>query len=184
MTKKDFSKIYETHYPKVLAFVTKRVTNVTTAEDLTSEVFEKVLLSISDFQWQGITVSAWIFKIARNHIIDFYRKNEKHKGEKSLEDIVNFVESNVPGVDVEAEADEEEIELYNAMRDLDEDEQYLVYYKFFEELSNKEIADLLNMSETNVGTKLHRARKKLESIIQKNQKKRLRYATNSSNSKS
>ena len=74
-------------------------------------------------------------------------------------------------------------ELYNAIRDLQEDEQFLVYYKFFEELSNKEIADLLNMSETNVGTKLHRARKKLENIIQKNQKKRIRNATNTSNTK-
>ncbi len=130
-------------------------------------------MSISDFQWQGITVTAWIFKIARNHIIDFYRKNEKYKGERSLEDIVNFVESNIPGVAVEVEADEEEVELYNAIRELDEEDQYLIYYKFFEELSNKEIAQLMNLSETNIGTKLHRTRKKLERIIYKNQKKKL-----------
>lgn len=167
----------------MLAFVHKRVSNEAVAEDLTSEIFEKVLLSIADFQWQGITVTAWIFKIARNHIIDYYRKNEKHKGEKSLEDIVNFVESNVPSVDVEAEADEEEVELYNAIRELDEEDQYLVYYKFFEELSNKEIAQLLHLSETNIGTKLHRTRKKLEKIIQKNQKKKL-HDTKSSSAKS
>lgn len=141
------------------------------------------MLSIADFRWQGITVTAWIFKVARNHIIDYYRKNEKHKGEKSLEDVVNFVESNIPSVDVEAEADEEEVELYNAIRELDEEDQYLVYYKFFEELSNKEIAELLNLSETNIGTKLHRTRKKLEKIIQKNQKKKLN-DTKSSSAKS
>lgn len=132
-----------------------------------------MLISLSDFRWQGITVSAWIFKIARNHIIDFYRKNDKHKGEKSLEDVINFVESKIPSVDIEAEADEEEIELYNAMRDLEEDEQYLIYYKFFEEMSNKQIAGIVKMSETNVGTKLHRTRKKLEKIIKKNQKRKL-----------
>lgn len=166
-----------------MAFVNKRVSNDTVAEDLTSEVFEKVLLSISDFKWQGITISAWIFKIARNHIIDYYRKNEKYKGERSLEDIVNYIESTIPAVDIEAEADEEEVELYNAIRELDEEDQYLVYYKFFEEMSNKEIAELLSHSETNVGTKLHRARKKLEKIIQKNQKKKL-YDTKRSATKS
>lgn len=173
MSQKDFTNIYETHYAKVLGFVKKRVSNNTVAEDLTSEIFEKVLVSIQDFQWQGITVTAWIFKIARNHIIDYYRKSEKFKGDKSLEDIVNFLETNVPGVDIEAEADEEEIELYNAIRELDTEDQYLVYYKFFEELSNKEIADMMNLTETNVGTKLHRTRKKLEKIINKNQRKKI-----------
>lgn len=174
LSTKDFSQIYETHHDKVQAFIFKRVSSQEVAEDLTSEVFEKVLISLSDFRWQGITVSAWIFKIARNHIIDYYRKNDKHKGEKSLEDVINFIESKIPSVDVEAEADEEEVELYNAMRELPEDEQYLIYYKFFEEMSNSQISEILHMSETNVGTKLHRTRKKLEKIIKKNQKKKVK----------
>jgi len=137
-------------------------------------VFEKVLISLADFRWQGITVSAWIFKIARNHIIDYYRKNDKYKGDKSLEEVINFVESKIPSVDIEAEADEEEVGLYNALRELDEEEQYLVYYKFFEELSNKQIADIIDLSETNVGTKLHRTRRKLQKIIQKNLRKKVK----------
>lgn len=150
------------------------MTNQTVAEDLTSEVFEKVLISLSDFRWQGITVSAWIFKIARNHIIDYYRKSDKYKGDKSLEEVINFVESKIPSVDIEAEADEEEVELYDALRELDEEEQYLIYYKFFEELSNKQIADIIDLSETNVGTKLHRTRRKLQKIIQKNLRKKIK----------
>ena len=138
---------------------------------MTSEVFEKVLISMPDFKWQGITISAWIFKIARNHIIDYYRKNDKHKGEKSIDDVINFIESKVPSVDIELEADEEEVELYNAIRELDDEEQFLIYYKFFEELSNKKISRLLNISKTNVGTKLHRTRKKLENINQKQRRK-------------
>lgn len=87
---------------------------------------------------------------------------------------MDFIESKVPSVDIEAEADEEEKELYNAIMGLDEEDQYLVYYKFFEELSNKEIAQLLDLTETNIGTKLHRTRKKLEKIINKNQKLKLK----------
>lgn len=165
MSTKDFELIYDTYYEKVLGFVKKRVTNQEVAEDLTGDIFEKILKYMEDFKWQGITVSAWIFRIARNHIIDYYRKNSKRKKDKSLEDVVNFVESSAPNVEVEIEADEEEQALYKAIQELAASEQYLVYYKFFEGMANKEIADLTGMTETNVGTKLHRIRKKIEEII-------------------
>lgn len=164
----DFTTLYETYYTKVLEFVRKRVTNKQVAEDLTGDIFEKVLKSLPDFQWQGITVSAWIFRIARNHVIDYYRKNSKRKKDKSLSDVANYVESKAPNVEIELQADEEEAALYIAIQELNEDEQYLVYYKFFEGLSNKEISKLTGLTETNIGTKLHRIRKKLSNIINKN----------------
>jgi RNA polymerase sigma-70 factor (ECF subfamily) len=122
---------------------------------------------MDDFQWQGITVSAWIFRIARNHIIDYYRKENKHKGDKSLDDVAHFIESQSPTVDAELEHKESEKSLYLAMQQLKEDEQYMIYYKFYEDLPNKDVAQILGMSETNVGTKLHRLKKKLEEIIHK-----------------
>ncbi len=143
----------------------KRVDNKAIAEDLTSDIFEKILRSLNDFQWQGITVSAWIFRVARNHIIDYYRKNSKRKNDKSLDTIINKVVSNTPNVDTELESNESEVELYTAIKELKPDEQYLIYYKFFEEMSNKQIADITGLTETNIGTKLHRIRKKLEQLL-------------------
>ena len=122
---------------------------------------------MDDFQWQGITVSAWIFRIARNHIIDYYRKENKHKGDKSLDDVAHFIESQSPTVDAELEHKESEKSLYLAMQQLKEEEQYMIFYKFYEDLPNKDVAQILGMSETNVGTKLHRLKKKLEEIIHK-----------------
>lgn len=126
---------------------------------------------MDDFQWQGITVSAWIFRIARNHIIDYYRKENKHKGDKSLHDVAHFVESQTPTVDAELEHKESEKSLYLALQELEEEEQYLIYYKFYEDLPNKDVAEILGMSETNVGTKLHRLKKKLEELMNKQQNK-------------
>lgn len=166
---KDFSKIYEIYYSRVFDFILRRVTSREIAEDLTSEIFEKILKTINDFQWQGITVSAWIFRIARNHLIDFYRKNNKHKKDTSLEDLVNYIVSSAPSIESELESDENETTLFNSLRDLTSEEQYLIYYKFYEEMSNKDIAELTGMSETNIGTKLHRIRKKLARHIKKNE---------------
>jgi RNA polymerase sigma factor (sigma-70 family) len=64
--------------------------------------------------------------------------------------------------------DEEENVLYNMLREFNEKEQYLLYYKFFEDLTNKEISKIVGISESNVGTKLYRIRKKLKIILQSN----------------
>ncbi len=159
--------MYDEYHKKIYDFVKRRVTNHEVSEDLTSEIFEKILKNIDDFQWQGITVSAWIFRIARNHIIDYYRKENKHKGDKSLDDVAHFIESQSPTVDAELEHKESEKSLYLAMQQLKEEEQYMIFYKFYEDLPNKDVAQILGMSETNVGTKLHRLKKKLEEIIHK-----------------
>ncbi|KYC47160.1 MAG: RNA polymerase sigma factor RpoE [Candidatus Methanofastidiosum methylothiophilum] len=166
----DFESLYEVFQPKILDFLQKKVSNKETAEDLTSEVFEKVLKTIEDFQWQGISVGAWIFRIARNHLIDYYRKMNKYKNDKSFEDIVNLVESTLPNAEMEVERDEEDIQLFNALKELPEDDQYLIYYKFFEEMGNSRIAQITGLSETNIGTRLHRIRKKLAKIIESKQR--------------
>ena len=117
----------------------KRVDNKQTAEDLTSDIFEKVLKSLNDFQWQGITVSAWIFRVARNHIIDYYRKNSKRRTDRSLEDMVNKVVSPSPDVETELESRESEIELYKPIKDLRPKKQYLIYYNFLRRCPIKEL---------------------------------------------
>jgi len=165
LTKSDFAKLYQIYQKKVYEFVYKRTNNKEIAEDLTSEIFEKILKTIADFQWQGITVSAWIFRIARNHIIDYYRKSNKFKNDRSYEDIANILVSTAKDIEYQLEGAEEEVVLYNALKELSEQEQFLIYYKFFEEMSNKEIAQLTKITESNIGTKLHRIRKKLAKII-------------------
>lgn len=167
--KKDFTKLYNLHHKQVYDFVLRRVSTKEIAEDLTSEIFEKILKTIETFQWQGITVSAWIFRIARNHLIDYYRKNDKRKSDSSFDDIVDIVISPTTSAQEELEKSEDEIHLFKSIMELNEEEQYIVYYKFYEEMSNKQIAELTNTTETNIGTKLHRIRKKLATLVKKNE---------------
>jgi RNA polymerase sigma-70 factor (ECF subfamily) len=166
-SKADFTKLYSLFHKKIFDFLSKKVASKEIAEDLTAEVFEKVFKTIDDYQWQGISISAWIYRIARNHLIDYYRKQNKYKDDKSFDDVVNIVESNSPTAETEIVRDEEDVILYRAIKELDEEDQYLIYYKFFEDMSNSQIAQIVNQTETNVGTRLHRIRKKMEKLIDK-----------------
>lgn len=165
VTNKDISLIYDSYHRKVYEFVLRRVSDQHTAEDLTSLIFEKIFKSINDFQWQGITLSAWVFRIARNSVIDHYRKSNKYKGNVSLDDVSNFIESQSQSAIEMLIEDEDYIRLYNAIREFRDVDQYLIYYKYFEGFDNKTIAKIMGLSDTNIGTRLHRIRKKLKGYL-------------------
>lgn len=165
--KQKFSIIYEKYYPVILNYLKKRLRNKELCEDLASEIFEKAYNSISDFKWQGVSLSSWLFRIAKNLLTDFYRQKYKFGSNYSLDAIENSIEDIEISLFADFVKDEEEIALYNALREFNELDQYLIYHRFFEGLSNKEIAELTSLAESNVGTRLYRIRKKLRLILKK-----------------
>jgi RNA polymerase sigma-70 factor (ECF subfamily) len=116
---------------------------------------------LPDFKWQGVSVKSWIFTIARNAIIDYYRKFDKEKNNVSLEEVSTNFKSGSKDILVNLLDGEEDKKLYLEISKLKEKDQFLIYYKYFEELSIKEIAKRVSMSESNVATRLHRLRKKI-----------------------
>lgn len=165
--KKNFDKIYQKYYNLVLNYIRNRISNKAIGEDLASEVFEKALKAIDDFKWQGVSLSAWIFRIARNLLTDYYRKVGRVGENISLTEIENLFEDVEANQYLDFIRDEEDMALYDAIREFKEKDQYLIYYKFFEDLRNKGIARVTGLSESNVGTRLYRIRRKLRIILKK-----------------
>ena len=74
------------HYiPKIYNFILKRVGSVPDAEDITSIVFEKVVVNLGSFEETRASFTTWIYKIAANSVTDFYRSKGRRK-ESSLDD--------------------------------------------------------------------------------------------------
>lgn len=168
LIKKDkayFGKVYEQYYRLILNYLKKRMHSYAQSEDLASEVFEKAYRAIDDFRWQGISLSAWIFRIARNLLTDYYRKVGKGANDISLTEIEDLFEDEEVSLFVEYARSEEDLALYDALREFNELDQHLIYYKFFEDLSNKEIATITGLAESNVGTRLYRIRRKLKHLL-------------------
>jgi len=80
-----FEKIYHHFLPKIYRFIYFQVLNKQTAEDLTSEVFIKIFDNIRKSKLNAVTLRAWVFKIAHNNTIDYFRREKKSKNNVSFE---------------------------------------------------------------------------------------------------
>lgn len=158
--KKEFAPIYAHYKDHIHNFFKYRVSNRETAEELTSTTFEKALKSLDNFQWQGISFSAWLYRIARNTLIDHYRKKERRDKTSSLE-IVSDIASKEATPEEKVETMFAEEKLYEVIKLLPSREQEIIYLKFFDGYTNKVIAEITELSETNVGTIIYRTIRKL-----------------------
>ncbi len=158
-TREAFARLYDETMSKVYRYIYYKVNNQQTAEDLTSDVFEKALVNFGKFNSEKASFSTWIFTIARNTITDFYRAQPKVK-------IVDMEEavaapSREPGPEETVERGEEKQLLRDCISKLQENEQEIVRLKFTMEMTNREIAKSLGLTESNVGVMLYRIIRKL-----------------------
>ena len=154
-----FAELYDEFMPKVFRYIRYKVNDQQITEDLTSTVFEKALVSFERYSSDKGAFSTWIFSIARNTLIDYYRTN-KMRQQVSLDEAVE-VPSREPSPQEEAEKKAEQECLRGCLLRLPEDDQEIIRLKFAAEFNNRQIAKMLGLSESNVGVRLFRAVKKL-----------------------
>jgi RNA polymerase sigma-70 factor (ECF subfamily) len=158
-TREAYAVLYEQFMPKVYRYITFRIKDENMAQELTSMVFEKALTKFDSFNAHKASFSTWIFTIARNTVIDHYRVYKKH------EDIVSDVETKTtvqyPSPEDEAIKTENTGRLRVFLSRLNKREQEAITLKYSNGMSNREIAEVLNLTETNVGSILCRTIRKL-----------------------
>ena len=158
--RETFAELYDEFLPKVFRYVRYRVNDLQVAEDLTSEVFEKALTSFSKFSREKASFSTWVFTIARNSVIDHYRVRGRRQT-VSLDEAAIEVPSSELRPEEAVEKQEERERLRACLSELSREEQEIVSLKFGSGLNNRQIARTTGLSESNVGTKLYRAVRKL-----------------------
>jgi RNA polymerase sigma factor (sigma-70 family) len=159
-----FSRLYEEAMPAVFRYLNYRVGNTAVAEDLTSAVFEKALVAFKTFNPEKSPAEAWLISIARNALIDYFRKNGK-KRFVPLDNAALIAASDpLPGEELEQR--EQTGRLKFCLSKLSHYEQEMLSLKFGAEITNRRIAGMLGLSESNVGTSLFRAIGKLRDCFQ------------------
>jgi RNA polymerase sigma-70 factor (TIGR02952 family) len=165
---KDFTYIFKTYYKRIYNYIYYRVNCHYTAEDLTSRVFEKVMLKIDTYSESKSPFEVWLFSIARNLIRDYFRSFKKYKF-LSIDTIKELVSKKKTPEDI-VEISETNDELLKALNILDTRERNIIALKFGAELKNKEIAEILDLTESNVGVILYRTMKKLKKELERGDK--------------
>lgn len=156
----EFSDLYHDYFPKVFAYVYGRVQDREVSLDIVSDVFEKAYMKMKSLRSPD-SFGSWLFTIARNEVSSHWRKekpaakaaqeaaweNELHQQPKNPEETLLHKERLAA--------------LSELVRQLPRREQEIIALKFDAELTNREIASVLNTSEVNVRVTIFRALRKL-----------------------
>jgi RNA polymerase sigma-70 factor (ECF subfamily) len=158
-----FAAIYDHYFPRVYNYVRYRVWDVEAADDVTSQVFEKALVNIGSYRPERAPFAAWLFAIARNAVNDHLRAQWRHRW-LSLEALRDWP-SNDPQPEQVAAHNETQARLLLAVARLSERERDILGLKFGAGLTNRNIGELVGLSEGNVGVILYRAVRRLRTEL-------------------
>ena len=166
-----FKKIYDEYYLIILRYVTRMI-GQNDAEDIAQDVFNKINMGLGGFQGNS-KLSTWIYRIATNTAIDRTRSAEyKHAtGQIAIEDDADLdtrcvSEDHKPPSTDQLVIRKEMSECINEYIDkLPPDYKTVIVLSQLEDQTNKEIAEILDISIDNVKIRLHRARAKLKAVL-------------------
>lgn len=155
--------LYDWYMPRVYRYTVARVGNVAEAEDLTEEVFLKMLGAIGDFHWRDVPFSSWLFRIAHNHIATHFRRTSQRGGPTSelSDEMVDWRAG--PAATVEERITMEEVR--RATESLPEAQRDVIALRFAVGLSIAETAKALGKREGNVKALQHKAVAKLQKML-------------------
>ncbi len=150
-----FDDLYRSSRDDVYAYAAGLLRDRAAAEDVTATAFERAYRKRRRFDPSRGNGRAWLFGIARNAALDELRRRGKQ---------AELVSDPIDAASLDTERSEQRLVLVAALAKLDPRERELIALKFFAGLANAEIATVLAISESNAGTKLHRAVNKLREV--------------------
>ena len=158
-----FGQLYDHFYGPVFAYVLHQVGSPADAEDIVSGVFLDALQKIGGFTWRGAGFGAWLFSIARNDVMDHFRRQGRSREAAITEQHMEL--AGTERVEKIAEAAWDERRLRDAVWQLPEEQQQVILMKLVVNFSNSQIAAVLSKSEGAVKALQHRALQNLRKIM-------------------
>ena len=147
-------EIYERYQPSVFTYIFYRISDQATAEDLTAEVFTRMLANLPRYTPRGKPLLAWLFTIARNLVTDHYRQNWNAAHLPLEEELVDG--ENDPPVKVTEDHLAQEC-LRRALGRLTEEQRQVILLRFIESREIPELVTILGKNERAIRSLQHRA---------------------------
>ena len=150
---KAFAQLYEEYFDKIYRYIAVRIGDKTEAEDMTQQVFLNALQSISSFKWKGIPFVAWLYRIARNQVVDHLRRQKKRAAAPLNESLLSG--GSDPQRMAEQSLDIEQLLL--ATKRLTEAQREVISLRFVSELPIIQVAKIMGKSQGAVKALQHSA---------------------------
>lgn len=161
-----YGLLYDLYVKKIYRFVFFKINSREEAEDLTSEVFLKVWNYLVENSEQEIrSFASFIYRIARNQVVDFYRERAKRAAESPLDVVSEILAVGSGDIHKQLAVDSEMEAILKALKKMKLEYQEAVLLYYIEELSAGEVAQILGKSQISVRVTLHRALKKLKELL-------------------
>ena len=158
-----FSQIYDEHVDKVYRFVFFKVSNEALAQDITSETFTRLWKEIS-FDKEVKSPSGFLFRVAKNLIIDHYRVKDQNPA--NLDNLDNIIVDQKEDVLQTIVQNDEMRTVKVALDQLNEDSRLAVSLYYIEQLPYSEVAKALNRSQGATRVLISRGMKQLREILE------------------
>jgi len=155
--------LYDCCYASVFRYIYYRINEQECSEDLTNEVFVRMISKLPSYVEQGRPVLAWLYTIAHNLVIDHYRSRNDTEDMSLDESLVGTKSDHPAGITEEHFARER---LVSAMKKLTEDQRQVVQLKFIEDREISEVAAILGKNERAIRSLQHRALAALNRAMQ------------------
>jgi RNA polymerase sigma-70 factor (ECF subfamily) len=160
----EFEAIYEFYFARVYNYARYRVLDGSTADDLTSDIFETVLARLHTYDPERGPFAPWLFGIARNKV-NYFLRREKIRKWLSLEQLQHLAGKGPAPVEI-AIKNESYRQLLEAVSVLDGRERELIALKFTAGLTNRTISEMTGLKENHVAVILHRAVKRIRAQLE------------------
>ena len=157
-----FAQLYEAYFDKIYRYIAMRIRNEMEAEDLTQQVFMKMLHSISSYKNQGVPFSSWVYRIAHNQVVDFMRQQNK-KATVDIDGLPLPDTGDDPQHIMEQQFDIEELK--KAMKHLTESQQEVLALRFTGEMPIAQCAEIMGKSEGAIKALQHSAVQALKKAL-------------------
>lgn len=162
-----FSILIEKYKDLVFSLAIKIVKNREEAEEVAQDSFIKAYKSLSRFKGDS-KFSTWLYKITFNNCMDVVKKKERNYNKVEINEVTeNKIHSVENTLDLIERKERAKI-IESCLNLLPEEERTILWLFYFQENSLKEIVNIMSLSEANVKVKLHRARKRLLTVVKEN----------------
>jgi RNA polymerase sigma-70 factor (ECF subfamily) len=157
---RHFRPLYDRYFESIFRFIHRRTADESLSADICSQVFLSAMQKLKKYEFMQVPFSAWLFRIASNEVTQHFRESKKKR-------VISLEENHVMDLlDEITELSEEEEKrsrtlFFQSLQQLKSGDLELIELRFFEKRSFKEIAGILELTESNAKVRTYRILEKL-----------------------